>query len=61
MHPGLRMLIVGSEESWKLLKQKYNLTNVCLRKVTEGRLEDRWIDGWVNEWVDGWMNKWMNG
>lgn len=55
------MLIVGSEESWKLFKQKYNLTNVCLRKVTEGRLEDRWIDGWVYEWVDGWMNKWMNG
>lgn len=44
MHPVLRMPAVGSGESWKLLKQRYDLTNVYLTKITEGRLED---GGWM--------------
>lgn len=53
MHPVLRMPAVGSGESWKLLKQRYDLTNVYLTKITEGRLED---GGWMGGYMDGW---WM--
>lgn len=35
-------------EAWKLFKQSYDVTNVCLRKIIEGRLEDgRMMDGWM--------------
>ena len=44
MYPLLRMPAVGSGESWKLLKQRYDQTNVDLTKITEGRLED---GGWM--------------
>lgn len=40
----------GSGEPWKSFKQRYDLTNACLRKITEGRLGD---DGWMCGWVNG--------
>ena len=52
MHPMLRMPAVGSGESWKLLKQRHDLTDVYLTKITEGRLED---GGRTGRRVDGWM------
>lgn len=50
VQPGLRMPAEGSGEPWKSFKQRYDLTNACLRKITEGRLGD---DGWMCGWVNG--------
>ena len=60
MHQMLRMPAVGSGESWKLLKQRHDLTDVYLTKITEGRLEDggrtgRRVDGWLDRQVQGWV------
>lgn len=58
MHPMLRMPAVGSGESWKLLKQRHDLTDVYLTKITEGRLED---GGWTGRWVEGWLDRRAQG
>ena len=52
------MPAVGSGESWKLFKQRYDLTNVCLRKIIAGRLED---DGQMSGWVDCGVDRRVDG
>lgn len=59
------MPAVGSGESWKLFKQRHDLTSVCLGKIIAGRLEDDgqmsgWVDGLVGGWLVGWTDGWMD-
>lgn len=61
VQPGLRMPAVGSGESWKLFKQRYDLTNVCLRSLrADWRLMDGWPDGLVDGGTDEWVDKQMD-